>query len=327
MIPILAVGIIQKLDSCPPQTSGANILQSEYHVHRKKLLLLNSSLQIPEHGGILNITIVSHVVMDELVAWLYSPRRNLQLLGLECLPLLGIYKFGSDYDIEDLVADCYLAMSRHHAVFHGLEEIFDTSSSSIKTLILQAVDGLCGNQAFNLFEGYGSAQQVIDIYMIGLKLNKRPLCNMAMDKLRDIMASEESVLSVQQVSDIFSQANHYKLESIRLFCAGLVLFQSICEECPESQRLDAVTEAEFHDISEFSTWFDKYETTFKDSVDDGNEDEDAEPEWDPRVPSGCDKCYFHDHSDDEECHAPDDDEEDEVPPPRVPSASPEPATS
>ncbi|PVH79126.1 hypothetical protein DL98DRAFT_231763 [Cadophora sp. DSE1049] len=227
----------------------------KYHVHKQKLLLLESSLPIPMSDRcVMEVENVNHEVMDEVVAWLYSSRRSHQLRGLASVPLLlDIFKFACDYTIKALETDCYFIMFEYHTLLKELEGIFDTGDDSTRKLISKAVTGF---SRYSIgFDEDAPRKDVIDIYMFGLKLCCPLLCNLAMDKLIAVMEAEQSVFSLDDLKDISRQTAQGSKPRIRLFCVALIHFQRRIYGC-ENHITDRQAE-EYFEIPEFREVYEK----------------------------------------------------------------------
>lgn len=279
------------------------LLILEYHVHKQKLLLLGSALPMPiEDDCIMEIENVNHVVMDEFVAWLYSAKQSHQLRGLASIPLLlDIYKFACDHNIKTLEADCYFIMFEYNEFLQELEGIFTAGDDSTRSLISKAVTGW--TRYCTGFEEDVPKEDVISIYMFGLKLRCPLLSNVAMDKLPALLKAENSVLSFDDLKDIYLQSAKQSQPRIRLFCAALFHFQRRIYGC-ENHITDREAEKYF-EIPDFRAYYARYERKFSQKYG----DEDPDMSLDPRIKGNLGACYFHDHRDGEQCHVVDDDDE------------------
>ncbi|KAH7364826.1 hypothetical protein BKA65DRAFT_144901, partial [Rhexocercosporidium sp. MPI-PUGE-AT-0058] len=276
----------------------------KYTVHKNLLLLLHSSLEIPcRVHSVVKLANVTTEVLDEVVSWLYHPSRTYQLVGLPNLSvLLGIYKFACNYAITDLKHDCFHALTKHHDLIKEMEELFDRGTREQKDFYSYVLNEILDNSD-GIEAPAGTIvthKEMVNVYMFGLKLRQPLLRNMAMDCLRKFMDTEHSVLSLQEVRDIFYRANAITCRDaalIKLFCGGLIHYQLTDVRCPPDQRLTDITAQQYFQIPGVSAWYATYTSEFL--VFRANED--PEQCWDPRA-EVWDYCIWHNHELGDKCH-------------------------
>ncbi|KAG4432370.1 hypothetical protein IFR05_012152 [Cadophora sp. M221] len=266
--------------------------------------ILNSSLT--NAGGeddTIEFIDVDTKVLDEFVGWLYSTKRSLQLVELDLCLLLDVYQFACAWFISNLKTDCYDAMPQHKNILGDMERLFDHGTPPLRALISYAITGGLGyNSPVELGSG-NTRKSIVRTYMFGLKLPHPLLRNMAMDHLQDLMAAEDSVLSFEEVKDIFNRANAIACKDdplIKSFCVALIHFQLTDDRCPPHQRLTDTTVEPYFRISTLAGWHDVFEVDFlKPRV-----DENPEGCWDPRNNDNglWGDCKWHNHALDDECH-------------------------